>query len=157
MSRLAFYTFGILRHPNEMTTEFGQLQHQIPLVFDDAIHTPGYIEPILDTKKLKIRPRFFNRTKHFDALVTFSIWQDLESVFAFTYQGRHNQALRQRHDWLIKGDWPGYVAWWIADDYVPSFGEGAARLEYLHDRGPSPYGFTFRQAYRADGRLVVGD
>ena len=34
------------------------------------------------------------------------------------------------------------VAWWIADRHEPTVTEGCGRLEFLHQRGVSPYAFT---------------
>ena len=150
MARLAFYTFGIMVHPTQMTKAFSALTDEIPNVFDDAVNAPGYLEPVLSADK--VMPRFYNPDKHFRALVILSIWQDIQSVYTFSYQGRHAQALRSRHAWFLKGEWPGYVAWWIADTEKPTFDEGAQRLEYLFDHGSTPYAFNFQNAFTSSGQ-----
>jgi hypothetical protein len=51
---------------------------------------------------------------------TLSLWQDLESVFAFVYHGIHAQALNKRKEWFVHPQWSSYVAWWVEDDHIPS-------------------------------------
>lgn len=151
MAKLAFYTFGIMKPPGQMTKPFVNLATEIPKVFEDAINADGYLQPILGAEADKPLPRFHDAAKHHEALVTLSVWRDLESVYSFSYRGRHVEALRSRHDWFVKGDWPSYVAWWIDDASEPSFDHGVSRLEHLHDKGPTRCAFNFATAFDCIG------
>ncbi len=63
----------------------------------------------------------------------------------------HAEALSRRRDWFREALGPGYVAWWVADDHTPSTAEGAARLDRLHEAGPTFEAFDFRQPFDAAG------
>jgi hypothetical protein len=67
----------------------------------------------------------------------------------------HLEALQKRKEWFRPPEWPTYVAWWIEDDETPTWGDAFARLEYIHDHGPSPYAFNFKQAFDGDGNLLT--
>ena len=153
MPRIAFYTFGILCEPwgHPAIKDF---EDRGASIWESAEGTPGYIG-YLDAYDAD--PRFV--TAETPAAITFSLWADLESVYAFAYahQGRHAEALRHRRAWFLKGDWPTYVAWWIANDHTPTFQEAVERFEHLHDHGPSPFAFNFRTPFDADGRPVQLD
>lgn len=151
MGRLAFYTFGIMQHPEEMGVDVSELQIQIPRVFEDAADAPGYLEPVLAPNVEKPMPRFFDSDIHYDALVILSIWRDIESVYAFSYRGRHADALRNRHSWFVKGKWPSYVGWWIGDGQTPTFADGVERLERLNDHGSTAFAFSFREPFDSNG------
>ena len=83
---------------------------------------------------------------------TLSLWEDLESVAAFSYHGAHGEAVSKRTEWFQKLGLPGYVAWWVDEDVnrlVRS--EAAERLDHLYIHGPTPFAFNFRQPFDADG------
>jgi hypothetical protein len=84
---------------------------------------------------------------------TLSIWQDLESVYAFAYSTPiHSEGMRMREEWFHTPDHPIYAAWWVADDHRITLQEGAARLEVLHTNGPTVEAFNFKHAFDAQGR-----
>ncbi|MGH2367123.1 MAG: DUF3291 domain-containing protein, partial [Chloroflexota bacterium] len=127
MARLAFYTFGILReakgHP--------QVQGFFDLIsatFEAAEGTDGYVDRRRG-RPSEFGPRFYDPASDPGAPQTLSVWEDLESVFRFAYRGLHAAALRSRKDWAVEPRWPTYAAWWVADDYLPTWQEAAERLE----------------------------
>lgn len=71
------------------------------------------------------KPRFFVEDKHIFAPTTLSLWADLESVFAFAYNGVHAglnaEALKHRKEWFLTPEWPTYVAWWVEDNHEPDW------------------------------------
>ncbi len=81
----------------------------------------------------------------------------MESVYAFTYAGFHAEVLEKREEWFVKGEYPAYAAWWIPDNETPTRADGAKRLEYLHDNGPTAHAFDFESPFDACGQPLVMD
>ena len=156
MSRIAFYTFGILREP------FGHEQVQpffdrVPTVFEAAENTEGFIDQLTTSGR---SPDFYDERKYpgsspdspgARAPATLSLWTELESVYAFAYRGPHGEAFRKRKEWFVKAEWPTYVAWWVDDDHVPTHEEAIERQKYIHENGPTPYAFDFRTPFDKAG------
>ncbi len=115
--------------------------------FDEA---PVWGEVVLPG--LTERPEFTDRCAY-----SLSLWKDLEAVFAYTYNAAHGEALRHRREWCQSGDWPSHVAWWVADDHIPTLSEGTARWERRYEVGPTPAAFDFKQAFDVDGQALKVD
>jgi hypothetical protein len=158
MAHLAFYTFGILRGPagSEQTLAFFETA---PGLFQAAAQNPGLIAQVVEGGQgwplaaqdwgrwgRFVAPRFYDGalgTPGDTVATTLSVWSSIEAVRGFAYQGAHLHALRRRADWFVKGEWPSYAMWWIAEGETPTWEQAASRLEQLHDRGPSPAAFNF--------------
>jgi hypothetical protein len=98
-----------------------------------------------------VSPRFHDPARHAGVAFTLSRWRSLESVHAFSYSGVHGEALRHRLEWFLTPQWPSYAVWWVEDDHVPDWHEASAKLERLHDHGPTPEAFDFRSPFGPDG------
>ena len=149
-TRLAFYTFGILRAPQGHAQVQGFVD-RIPGVSAASWGAAGYLAAVRN-RPPGFGPRFYDPAVHAFAPQTLSVWADLESVFAFAYHGPHAEALRGRREWFVTPPWPTYAAWWVAGDHLPTWDEAAARLEHLHDHGPTPFAFSFKHPFDPDGR-----
>lgn len=158
MARLAFMSAGILKEDWDHPANQGFVD-RIDANVETLDKSPGFIasdfSPDLPWGEMSVpevldRPEFAG--KH---AVTLSIWQDLESVFAYTYHVSHSESLRRRHDWFIKGEWPSYAAWWVADDHIPTWQEAVKRFDQLHQQGPTSTAFNFKYPYDADGNPVI--
>ncbi|HYC06892.1 MAG TPA: DUF3291 domain-containing protein [Candidatus Binatia bacterium] len=160
MSRLAFRTFGVLVAPYDdpRIDGFNTLGDIITAGLAAA---PGYVCSIFDEDDWdggRWGPYTYNRffgqpvagSPDLDAS-TLSVWCDLESVFRFAYTAHHRSAIRDRAEWFEPRGWPGYVAWWIDDAELPTWGDSVARLEHLHEHGSTPYAFDFHRPFLADG------
>lgn len=158
MPRVAFYTFSILRAPHGSKQVQGFFD-RIFFVFYAADNIDGFIDRARSESDWGpyATPRFFVEGKHAEAPTTLSVWRDLESVYAFVYHGAHLEALKQRKEWFIEPEWPTYVAWWVADDHIPTWVEASDRHEYLHDNGPSFYAFDFKRPFDESGQPTVLD
>ncbi|NKB70530.1 MAG: DUF3291 domain-containing protein [Candidatus Latescibacteria bacterium] len=156
MGRIAFYTFGILRQPYGHQDVQGFFD-RVEAVFEQADQAGGFIARNDGTWGTYVLPRFFVERKHASAQATLSVWRDIESICAFAYRGAHGEAVKKRSDWAIKPAWPTYVAWWVADDHYPTHEEACQRHEYLHDHGPSPCAFNFKQPFDREGQPVELD
>ena len=87
-------------------------------------------------------------------IATLSLWRDVELARQFAYGGLHRAALRRRSDWFRKPAWPGYVLWWMVDGQVPTWADGAHKLEALADAGPTREAFNFVKSFDSASALV---
>jgi hypothetical protein len=76
-------------------------------------------------------------------IVNLSVWTDLGALKAYVYTGEHAQVMRRRRDWFLPFGGPYMALWWLIADQRPTPQEARARLDLLHERGPSPEAFTF--------------
>lgn len=171
MSKVAFTTFAVLRQPYGHP-EVQPFDDRTPAVFAEAEHAPGFIardkEVNSDTDVSNFErdwgawgtfavPRFYSggRTTSTDSRAsTLSLWRDLESVYTFVYNGLHLEALKHRHEWFLKPEWPTYAVWWVDDNHTPTWAEACERLEWLHDHGPNPRAFNFKKPFDAAGESL---
>ena len=159
MARLAFTTIGVLYEAPNHPRSRGFVERS-PLVMKVAEASEGFIaRSVRDvTTGLQswgdiVRPGFVPPEREPNIAQTLSLWEDLESVYAFTYSaGLHTEALRLRHEWAHTPNHPNYAAWWVSDDHQPDFGEATRKLEALHASGSSPDAFNFKQPFDAQGR-----
>lgn len=155
MALLAFMTFGMLHEPWGHPRVQGFID-RIPDTFASASTTEGFVARMSEGLP-GFGLRYYGPDEAPRAPQTLSLWADLESVYAFAYHGLHAEALRLRREWFVKPEWPTYVAWWVNDDHVPTWQEAYERLESLHDHGPSPFAFTFKTPFGADGQPTMLD
>lgn len=100
-----------------------------------AIHAPGEDFGRWGTYTLPLDlPDLQGHDPHLH-IATLSLWRDADSARRFVYDGLHRDALRQRHDWFLKGPWPGHVLWQVDDGVIPSWSDGVGNLEALAGDG----------------------
>jgi hypothetical protein len=156
MARVAFFTFGVLRRPTSHPQSQGFVD-RIAGAFAEASAAAGFIGYPQEKEARPDNPRLVwpaAKGPDREAMMTLSLWQDLESVFAFSYarQGVHSDALRLRKEWFLKPAWPNYVAWWVGDDHLPTWQEAVDRHLQLSRHGPTADAFDFHAPYGAEGR-----
>jgi hypothetical protein len=122
-------------------------------VFAEADRTEGYLWGA-DPAEDYVWPNFAG-DQETRVVQTLTLWRDLDCVRNFAYHGAHLGALRRRSDWVTRGSWPTFVAWWHPDDAYPTWGEASKRLERLHEHGPTPDGFTFNAAFDQKGQALA--
>jgi Domain of unknown function (DUF3291) len=83
------------------------------------------------------------------ALPNLSMWQSLEDLRRFVYEGLHGKALDRRGEWFEAPRGPAYVLWWIRAGDRPDLNEAKHRLKHLTVHGPTPHAFTFTEAFNA--------
>jgi catechol 2,3-dioxygenase-like lactoylglutathione lyase family enzyme len=77
-----------------------------------------------------------------------SVWESLESLDAYTHQGRHAEALARRGEWFVQGaEGPTYVLYWAPRGHTVTEKEVKDRLDHLAEHGPTPYAFTFERPF----------
>ena len=80
-------------------------------------------------------------------IINFTVWEDAESLFEFTYRSDHAEVYRRRREWFEAPDEAHLVLWWIPAGHEPTVDEGEERLDYLRAHGPTAYAFTFKQRF----------
>lgn len=175
MPVVAFTTFAIMKAPygDPVVRGFEELT---PFVFAEAERSAGFIarakeideadlpEGVLASSYLSnferdwgewgrfAVPRFYDGGHDIatdSRAGTLSLWSDVHAVHTFVYRSLHRDALAKRHEWFRKPEWPTYAMWWVAEGKVPTWREAAARLEHLHDHGPTPIAFDFHRRFPA--------
>ena len=98
-----------------------------------ARRSPGYLWRLEDEEGPDA-PRFPG-----DPLMTFtlSVWQDVDSLRAFTWNTIHKRFRMRRGDWFQPLDQAYLAIWPIARDHRPDGREALAMLELLREQGPS--------------------
>jgi hypothetical protein len=92
-----------------------------------------------------------------DMLVNLSVWEDVESLRAYTYQTRdHLEAVRRRREWFHhEGVGEHLVLWWIPAGTLPTLAEAGERRDLLNGSGPTPEAFTLRRPFPAPRAVEV--
>ncbi len=78
-----------------------------------------------------------------DIIVNLTVWESVDSLRAFAYQGEHLAVFKQRRQWFEDRVEPMVVLWWVEEGHVPTVEEAKDRLDFLRRHGPSPWAFTF--------------
>ena len=89
--------------------------------------------------------------------MTLSLWQDLESVAAFSSYGPHGEALTKRREWFEKSKFPESVAWWIPEDHFINWKEVTSDWSIFTSTDPLPSVLTFTQPFDPNGNATKLD
>ena len=111
-----------------------------------AERSPGFVWRLQDD------PADSSSSPVFDPkiVVTLSLWQSLEALQAFVYQGPHGAAFRRRAEWFEpRPGQPNVVLWWVKAGERPTIPQAMARLQYLELKGPTPKAFSFSKPFPA--------
>lgn len=90
-------------------------------------------------------------------ILTLSVWRGLQSLYHFTYSGKHKQALRDRSRWIEP--YPekhlSYVVWWTEMVMDVSWEEASRRYEHYVQHGSTPFAFDFKRAFDEKGETFL--
>lgn len=86
-------------------------------------------------------------------LLNLSIWESVESLERFVYQGDHALSLERRAEWFEHPEGPNYVLFWMLAGDVPTESEVKRRLDSLVAHGPTPFAFNFHQRFTVQEML----
>jgi hypothetical protein len=89
-------------------------------------------------------------------ILNMSVWESVEDLVQFVYRSEHVDVMRRRREWFERIDMY-MVLWWVPAGKIPSVAEALERLEYLRERGPTPYAFTFKARFPADAGSYAGE
>lgn len=160
---LVMYNFGLHVASYGAPEVQGFLRRE-PLNFAAAEKASGFVgrsgylgEPGPESWGVQVFPRFIKGSGFDSGPSSLSMWADIESLMAFSYAGVHAEALKNARHWNTKNDWPPLVLWWVEAGKRPDWDHAARKLEWLHDHGPGPQAFTFKQPYGPDGEPLEID
>ncbi len=77
-------------------------------------------------------------------LVNASVWESIEALWRFVYDGRHLEVMRRRREWFTRLAEAHLVLWWVPAGAIPTLADMRDRVEHLRAHGPTPYAFTFK-------------
>ncbi len=160
-TKLAIYNFGLFVASYDSPAVEG-FRLREPSNFLAAETAQGFVgrsgydgDPGPESWGLQVFPRFIKGSGFETAPSSLSLWADLESLMAFSYSGVHADALKHARTWQVEKRWPALVLWWT--DNRPDWTEAVARFERLHDHGPGPEAFNFKDPYGPDGERISID
>ena len=84
-------------------------------------------------------------------LVNMSVWETIEQLRQYVYHTTHAELLRERQSWFEKFSGVYTALWWVPTGHRPDVDEAKQRLAHLETHGPTPFAFTFRSTFPADG------
>ncbi|MET7639278.1 DUF3291 domain-containing protein [Streptomyces sp. NPDC005438] len=169
MPSLALYTFGVLTSPLADPAPLPREFHdRAGAVYRTISEHPGYLAHAVAADSEGgtyfdvdwgawgefAVPAWYDkgRTAETVALAaSLSLWTGPRPAAEAIYTGPHREALNRRHDWFERTEHPSHVFWWVPEDVTPTWQDGVAQLERLHDDGPTPRAFTFHRVFTPDG------
>lgn len=80
-------------------------------------------------------------------LVNMSVWESVEALHRYVYEGPHLGLLRDRREWFLPFEGPVLALWWVPAGHIPTVEEAKAKLEELGRKGPTASAFTFRKLF----------
>lgn len=143
---LAQINIGILTAPLD-TPQLADFVNALDEINALADGTPGFIWRLkgAGNSATDLRPYPDDRI-----LINMSVWQDIESLFTYTYQTAHTPFLKRRGEWFTRMTTPIFTLWWVPVSHTPTPAEGKTRLDYMEAHGPTPYAFTFKKRFTAE-------
>ncbi|HJU64097.1 MAG TPA: DUF3291 domain-containing protein, partial [Gemmatimonadaceae bacterium] len=96
-----------------------------------------------------VRPYEDNRI-----MINLSVWADLSSLRSYVFRSDHAAVMRRRREWFERFEGIYVALWWVPTGHRPSVAEAVARIAHLEQHGPTPFAFSFVQAFGPDGRAV---
>jgi hypothetical protein len=123
--------------------DFVALLDPLNAVADEA---PGFVWRLQteDGDATSIRP--------FDddaVIVNMSVWESVEALWRFVYDGSHLEVMRRRREWFTRLAEAHLALWWIPAGSIPTVEDIRDRVEHLRAHGPTPYVFTFKRRFPA--------
>jgi hypothetical protein len=89
-------------------------------------------------------------------IVNMSVWESLDALWSFVYDGMHLEVMRRRREWFERFGSAWLALWWMpADAPPPTVDEAKARLEHLDAHGPTAHAFTFKQRFAPEPAVAA--
>jgi hypothetical protein len=82
-------------------------------------------------------------------IINMSVWESVEALWDFVYDGGHLEVMRRRREWMTKLADLHMALWWVPRDHIPTVEAARERLDHLRAHGPSEDAFTFKIGFAA--------
>jgi hypothetical protein len=82
-------------------------------------------------------------------IINMSVWESIEDLWRFVYDGGHLAVMRRRREWMLKLAETHMALWWVPSGHRPSTDEARERIDHVRAHGPTPHAFSFKQRYPA--------
>ena len=86
-------------------------------------------------------------------LINMSVWENLESLFNYTYNSGHIEVFKRKKEWFSKMKMMHMAFWYVPEGYEPTFQDAKDRLDYLNKHGDTPFAFSFRSKFSAEDSI----
>lgn len=88
-------------------------------------------------------------------IVNMSVWENIEALERFVFNGLHLEVMRRRREWFQRFGKAYMVLWWIPEGHKPTLEEANERLDYLQTHGVTAYAFDFRHKFEPEIQLKL--
>lgn len=126
---------------SEIMREFMEALDEINAIADEM---PGFVWRLQSDQGNAMDIRAFDDPY---IAVNMSVWEDVDSLFEYTYKSAHVGFVKRRKKWFEPYGKVHACLWWIETGHIPTPAEAIDRLDYLAQHGPTPYSFTFAKRF----------
>jgi hypothetical protein len=105
---------------------------------------PGFIWRLTDESGDATSIRAFDDER---LIINMSVWESIEALWSFVYDGGHLAVMRRRREWMTKIAESHQALWWLPAGELPTVEAARDRLDHLRVHGLSAHAFTFKQRY----------
>jgi hypothetical protein len=114
-----------------------------------ADKSDGFIWRLQDEDKNEATNVFRDDT----LIINMSVWENLESLFNYTYNSGHIEVYKRKKEWFAKMEMSHMAFWYVPEGYEPSFRDAKKRLDYLNAYGDTPFAFSFKSKFLPEDAL----
>jgi hypothetical protein len=132
--KVAQYNVAKLKGEPEELPDFLKEVKRINAIGDEA---PGFVWRYEVSEGNSLEERVQD-----DLIVNLTVWDTVQDLWNFSYQGGHLEALHRRREWFEYVP-NSNVLWWVPSGHYPSVKEAEERLAMLRLNGPDYLAFTF--------------
>lgn len=86
-------------------------------------------------------------------IINMSIWENLESLFNYTYKSGHIEVFKRKKEWFSKMKMVHMAFWYIPEGDIPTFQDAKNRLDYLEKHGDTPFAFSFKSNFTLEDAI----
>jgi hypothetical protein len=109
-----------------------------------AESSPGFVWRLKDDSNNATSFNPFNDER---IIVNMSVWETLDQLMKFVYDGRHLEVLKRRREWFVNFGKPFAALWYLPAGDIPTVDEGVRRLSTLQEKGPTSFAFDLRKSF----------
>jgi hypothetical protein len=118
--------------------------NQLDVINALAEAAPGFVWRFISSNNSAVSERPFDDDM---LIVNLSVWEDIESLHAYTYRSDHARLFKDRRLWFEFPKEAHFLMWWVPDGVVPTVEQAKARLNHIRTHGPTAHAFTFKERF----------